>query len=323
MALSDLAVFSEYAYTSMTETLAQQINLFNAASAGTIQLQAANHQGDYSDTVLYAAISGLVRRRNAYGTGSVAAKNLEHLVDTMVKVAAGAGPVNIDPGMFKWIQRSPEEAGAVIGKQLAEQTMADMLNTGLGITYAALAQVTALVTDVTAVAAPDDKMTFANQVDAAAKFGDRSSDIVAWIMHSKPMHDLFKNNVTNAENLFTFGTVNVIRDPFGKLMVMTDSPSLVTAGAPNVYNTLGLVAGGLRIDQNGDYTDNVETSNGDENILRTFQAEWSYEMGVKGFAWDKTNGGKSPTTAALLTSTNWDRYATSDKDLAGVVLKTH
>lgn len=324
MALSDLAVYSEYAYSSFSEVLQQQVALFNQASGGTIQLSAAAHQGDFSDVAFFAKIAGgTVRRRNSYGSGTVSEKTLAHLVDTMVKVAAGTPPIRIDPGQFRWIQQNPEVAGVALGQQLAVDTLADMLNTGLGASVAALSGVAAVVTDVTAVTAPGDKMSFINQANAAAKFGDMSNRIQAWVMHSKPMHDLYANALTNAERLFVYGTVNVLRDPFGRLLIMTDSPNLVVTGSPNVYNTLGLVPGALMLDQNNDFDANEETKNGNENIIRTYQAEWSYELGIMGFSWDKANGGKSPNDAALLTGTNWDRYATSEKDLAGVLLKSH
>lgn len=323
MALSDLAVYSEYAYESMTEVLRQQIDLFNGATAGAISLSAGEHQGDFSDVAFFQKISGLVRRRNAYGTGGVSEKNLKQIVDTMVKVAAGTAPVRLDPGQFKWIQLNPETAGAALGQQLAIDTMADMLNTSLAATYAAVGQIAAVTYDATAAVAPADLLTFLNLNNAQAKFGDQYSQIVAWIMHSKPLFDLYAGNLTNSSSLFNFGTVNVIRDPFGKLLVTTDSPSLVVTGTPNVYNTLGLVPGAVIVHQNNDFTANEETKNGDENIIRTYQAEWSYELGIKGFSWDKTAGGKSPTDAALKTATNWDRYATDNKDLAGVLLKTH
>lgn len=322
MALSDLAVYSEYAYSSMTEVLRQQIDLFNAASGGAIVLRSAAHQGDFSDTAFFAKVAGLVRRRNAYGAGSVAEKNMAHLVDTMVKVAAGTPPVRLDPGQFKWIQQNPEVAGAALGQQLAVDTMADMLNTGLACFYAAHVQVASNVLDVTAET--PDTMNFQIQNRGAAKLGDQSGgSIGAWVMHSKPMFDLYGNALANGEGLFTYGTVNVRRDPFGRLLVMTDSPSLFTAGSPPVYHTLGMTPGALMIEQNNDYTANEETKNGFENIIRTFQAEWSYEVGVKGFAWDKANGGKSPTDAALFTSSNWDRYATSSKDLGGVIIESN
>ena len=321
MALSDLAVYSEYAYSSMTEVLRQRIDLFNAATGGAITLRSAAHQGDFSDVAFFAKISGLVRRRNSYGSGSVAEKKLAHLVDTMVKVAAGTPPVRLDPGQFKWIQQNPEVAGAALGQQLAVDTMADMLNTGLGATYAALSAQSAVVHDATGLTAPEDTMSFLNLNKGQAKFGDQASMISAWVMHSKPMFDLYGKNLTNAERLFNYGNINVMRDPFGKLLVMTDSQNLVITGTPNNYAVLGLVPGAVIIDQNNDYTANEEAKNGDENIIRTFQAEWSYNVGVRGFAWDKTNGGKSPNDAALLTATNWDKYATSHKDLAGVVVK--
>lgn len=321
MALSDLAVYSEYAYASMTEVLRQKVDLFNAATGGAITLRAGAHQGDYSDTAFFAKISGLVRRRNAYGSGAVSEKTMRHLIDTMVKVAAGTPPVRLDPGQFKWIQQNPEVAGVALGQQLAVDTMADMLNVGLGASYAALSQVAAVNYDASANASPDDTLSFGNLNNGQAKFGDQSSSIGAWVMHSKPMFDLYGKNLANASQLFNFGTVNVVRDPFGKLLVMTDCGNLVITGTPNKYAVLGLVPGAVMIDQNNDFTANEDAKNGDENIIRTYQAEWSYNVGVRGFAWDKTNGGKSPNDAALLTATNWDRYATSEKDLAGVVVK--
>lgn len=321
MALSDLAVFSEYAYSSMTELLKQKINLFNAASQGTITLQSAAHQGDYSDRAFYAKVSGLVRRRNAYGSGAVASKSLAHLVDTMVKVAAGTPPVEMDPGQFKWIQRNQEEAGAALGMQLAQETLADMLNTGLTGLYAAMSQEASIIHDATA-----GNLTPTALNNGARKFGDHSSDIRSWILHSSPLHDFYGDNLANVERLFTYGTVNVVADPFGRLFVVTDSPALVEADGVAVgvdeYHTLGLVGDSLVIHQNNDFDDNMETKNGDENIQRTYQAEWSYNLGVKGFAWDKTNGGKSPNDAAIATATNWDRYATDDKDLPGVIVES-
>uniref|UniRef100_A0AAU6W0S0 Major capsid protein n=1 Tax=Pseudomonas phage Pavpe01 TaxID=3138545 RepID=A0AAU6W0S0_9VIRU len=323
MALSDLAVYSEYAYLAMTETIAQQIELFNAASGGTIVLVPAAHQGDFSDEAFFAKISGLVRRRNSYGTGAISQKTLKHLVDTSVKVAAGTSEVRLDPGQFRWIQLNPEVAGAAMGQQLAGDLLADMLNTAIGCGVSALSQTTEVVKDVTAATAPADVPSFVNMAQAAGLFGDRQNAIRAWIMHSTPITGLFVNALTNAEKLFTYETVNVIRDPFGRLYVVTDSPSLQFTGSPGGFYSLGLTQGGLYVGQNNDFDAAETVATGDENIKRTYQAEWSYNVGVQGYSWDKPNGGKSPTDAALFTASNWDKYSTSHKDLAGVLLKSH
>lgn len=322
MALSDLAVYSEYAYSTATEILAQKIDLFNQATNGGIMLSLAANQGDFNDVAFFKKIAGLVRRRNAYGSGTVAEKNLQMLVDTMVKIAAGTPPVRIDPGMFRWIKMNPEVAGAVLGQQLAGDMLADMLNTGLGIGVAALATQASNTLDKTGATGNAGLMNFANLGEAAAKYGDRSDAIVAWVMHSTPFFQMYQQNLANAAQLFNYGTVNVIRDPLGKLFVITDSPNLFVDTTADYYNTLGLVPGGLLIQQNNDFDAAEETNTGDENIIRKYQAEWSYNAGVLGFSWDKANGGKSPNDAALFTGTNWDKYATSHKDLAGVLVKT-
>lgn len=320
MALSDLAVFSEYAYSAATEVLMQQIELFNTASRNTIVLTTKANQGDYSEEAFWKKLNGLVRRRNAYGSGAVTAINLEHLLDTSVKVAAGTPPVNMPPGQMRWIQRSPEEAGAVVGQQLAVDMLADMLNTGIIAGRTALSQVAAVNFDGTG-----ETITTMNpkQLNAGSRlFGDQAQSIVAWIMHSTPLHDFYDNAIDNSNRLFEYGTVNVVSDPMGRIFVVSDAPGLVTSGTPDTYHTMGLTAGAIVVEQNDDFDDNIETSNGDENIQRSYQAEWSYNVGVNGFAWDKTNGGKSPTDAALATATNWDKYATDNKSLAGVIVDT-
>ncbi|MNO64399.1 hypothetical protein D3C76_551270 [compost metagenome] len=60
--------------------------------------------------------------------------------------------------------------------------------------------------------------------------------------------------------------------------------------------------------------------NGKERIETTIQTDYTFGLGLKGYTWDVTNGGKSPSNAALATGTNWDKTASSIKDTAGVAL---
>lgn len=315
MALTDLTVFQETAYTTFIEGIAQQIALFNSATRGGIVLRSAAHSGDYNEEAFFKRISGLVRRRNAYGSGAVTSDKLEHLLNRSVKVAAGIKPMDIDPGQFKWIQHSPEVAGVVIGQQMAQDALADMLNTAITISVAALLNEATNVHDGTA-----GTMSLGGLNSTAAKFGDRASAIMAWVIHSKSLFDIYGASITNAERLFEFGTVQVISDGMGRPLVMTDSTSLInTTPTPDEYYALGLAANGVVMEQNNDFDDALDTTTGDENIQRQYQAEWSFNASVKGFAWDSTNGGKSPNDAALALGTNWDSVVTSNKDLAGVL----
>lgn len=315
MALSDLQVFQEQTYSAVTELQAQYIQTFNAASLGAIVLSDASSQGDYAETALWAKISGLVRRRDAYGSDPVTPATIAQLLAVSVKVAAGTPPVSIDPGMLRWIMRDPSEAAAVIGKQLAEDSLADMLNTAMSAYVAAVGAQATNVYDGTAGVA-----SLASLVNGAGKLGDRSQSVACWVLHSKSATDIYGAAITNSNNLFRIDTVNVVHDGFGRPLIITDSPALVTAGTPNTYHLAGIVSGGLVIERNDDWIDNVQTVNGNENIVRTYQAEWSYNLGLRGFAWDKVAGGASPADAALGTADNWEMIATSHKDLAGVLV---
>lgn len=317
MSLSDMQVFEEYAYGAATETISQKVDLFNQASRGAITLVTAANEGDYSSETFWKNIAGLMRRRNAYGTGAVAAVALQQDAMTSVKVAGGTPPVEFTPAQLTWIQKNPEEAGVVIGEQMGIGMTADYINSAIRVAGAAIGNNATLVQDGSAATVARGGM-----VDASAKFGDRSGNIAVWVMHSKIIHDLFKENITNANRLFDIGSVNLMEDGFGRLMLMTDSPDLVTSGTPDIYASLGLVEGAVSIEDNGDLFTNVQTINGDENIKRSMQAEYTFNAKVKGYSWDKANGGKSPTDAALATGSNWDKVATDDKDTAGVMLKT-
>ena len=154
-------------------------------------------------------------------------------------------------------------------------------------------------------------------------FGDRQNAIRAWITSSKPMEDLYQGNLANAEQLFDIQTVSVTQDGLGRIVIHTDSPDLVFDNAgTNNYHTLGLVEGGITMEDNGTMDINEETKNGSENIASTIQAEWDYQAGLKGISWDKGSGGASPNDAALATPANWDLVASDIKDTCGVLVTT-
>lgn len=316
MSLSTLKVFNDQVYTTALELLAQQIQLFNAATRGGLILNSAANMGDFSESTLYSRISGLIRRRSPYATGAVAEKELAMLLARSVKVGSGTPPVRLDSAWWKWIQRSPAEAGVTLGKQLGEDMLQDMVNTAIKAYVAAVSNVGATVVhDGTGA-----NLSLGVMNTAAALFGDRSQAILCWLMHSKTWHNVIGAAIANSERLFSFGTINVVTDGLGRPLIVTDAPDLVYTDSGTKYRTLGLTSGAAVVEQNNDYTENVENKNGDENIIRTFQAEWSYNLRLKGYAWDKDLGGAAPSNAALGTGTNWDKFATSVKDTAGILV---
>lgn len=319
MALSDMKVFNDFLYSAATETIRQQIDLFNTASGNALTLQTAGNVGDFAHEVTYGAIANLMRRRNAYGSGSVGTQSLGQLDHVAVKIAGGTAPVLFEPQQFAWIQRNPEEAGVVIGEQVARGVIADEVNTAILALQAALSGNSDVVHDATAGTLNLNALN-----KGAAKFGDRAMDLVAWIIHSKPMHDLFDSALTNSNTLFEFGSVRIMQDGFGRRFVMTDSPALfeedgVEAGT-DAYHTIGLTAGAATVEDNDDYYGTIEEKTGNENIQRVFQAEYTFNLGLKGYSWDTAV--KSPTDAALGTAGNWTKIAADNKSTAGVMVSS-
>lgn len=321
MAYSDLAKINEQTYTVMTEVMSQQTENLRTATGGALMFSSGKKMGDYDEKVMFGLISDLVGNRDPSSTSNNSTAELTHITERAVKCGAKTKTINLSPEAFRWIMGNDAVAIATVGQQLAVASFNYMVNSAILSARAALSGVAALNYDGTA--ATFDAKSF---VKGARKFGDRSTDIVSWIMHSSVAHDFQESAVSNAERLFTYGTLNVQRDPQGRLLIMTDSPALVVAdgvsSGVDKYYTLGLVPGAVKVNQNDDFDSEIVGSTTQVNINRSYLANWSFNLGVKGFAWDAANGGPHPTDAALGTATNWDKFVTSTKDCAGVLIAT-
>jgi hypothetical protein len=316
MSLSNMKVFNEAVQETTIETLAQLVEKFNEASAGTIVLTAEGFMGDYRMRNIWASLAGARRRVDRYATNAAQASTaLAQLQEIGVKVAGGFGPVVFEPGQLSWVQKNPAEAIAVISQALAEGILQDQLNTAIAALVAAIeAQTTATTYDT-----GTGPISYIDLNLAHAKFGDHSGSILANVMNGTAYHALIGQNLANAEELFQAGGVT-ITDILGKRMVVTDAPSLVESGTGADIKALGLVAGAATVYDGSDLITNVITTNGKERIESTFQADYTFGLALKGYAWDTNTGGKSPTDAELATGGNWDKVATSIKHTAGVLV---
>ena len=77
----DLQVFNAQTRDVMTETIDQDIAKFNEASGGAIVLMNKPFEGDFSIEAAFQAIGGLVRRRDAYGSGTLTPKRLKEMLE--------------------------------------------------------------------------------------------------------------------------------------------------------------------------------------------------------------------------------------------------
>lgn len=318
MALSNMKVFNREVQTATIEKLAQMVEKFNGASRGSIVLTAEGFEGDYRFENFWASIHAAQRRVDRYATnGTPSATNLAQLQAVGVKVAGGFGPILWEPGQLTWVQKSPGEAIEVISQNMAEAILRDQLNSAIAALVGAIeAGTTNTVFDTNT-----GPISYADLNNAHALFGDHSSLIVADVMDGKAYHGLIGLNLANAQNLFQSTGVLIV-DILGKAVVVTDAPALreTPSTATNDAKALGLVAGAATVYDGSDLITNIQTTNGKNRIETTFQADYTFGLALKGYAWDTANGGKSPTDTEIATGSNWDKVATSWKHTAGVMV---
>lgn len=315
MALTNMKVFNQYLMDATAETLGQQIQKFNQASNGAIVLTSMAFEGDFFQRSFYAALHTAQRRVDRYAAqSSAAATALSQLQENSVKVAGGFGPIVFEPGQMTWIQNNEAEAIAVISGQLAEAIVADQLNSGIAAGVAAISNVAGATNNVSATAG----ISYAALNIAHALFGDSSMALVAQVMNGATYHKLIGANLTNTPQLFQAQNVLVV-DILGKAVVVTDAPALYEAGTPNKQKVLSLASGGITVMDGSDVITNIDTRNGQTRIETTMQADYTFGLGLKGYAWDTASGGKSPTDAELATGANWDKVVTDIKHTAGVI----
>ena len=315
MSLSQMQVFNSYLMPVLAEIYPQEIQKFNAASNGAIVLQAAGFDGDFFRESFYNALHSAQRRVDRYAAqAAAAATDLTQSQQSMVKVAGGFGPIRYEPSQMSWLNKPTQEGIEVAARMFAEALLADQLNTAVAAGVAAIGNVATLTNDVSATA----KITHSALNSTDALFGDMSQRLVARVMTGLQYHTLIGENLANAQDLFKSDTVRIV-DILGKSIVVTDVPALRVAGTPNKQKVLTLTAGGIMVSDSGDLITNIETKNGQTRIETTMQSDYTFGLGIKGFTWDETNGGKSPTDAELATGTNWDKVKTSVKECAGVL----
>lgn len=315
MALSDMKVFNEYLKNTTVETIAQMVEKFNAASNGAIRLTPQGIDGDFLQESLWAGLHSAQRRVDRYATNNAqSATALAQVQANSVKVAGGFGPILWEPSQLSWIQKNPAEALEVISRNLSEAIMADQLNTAIAALVAAISNVAGATNDVSATAG----VTYGAINGAHAKFGDASGLLVAQVMTGEVFHKLVGQNLANAQQLFNSQSVNIV-DILGRPVIVTDAPALYETGTPAKQKVLSLADSAAIVHDGSDVVTSVQTSNGKERIETTFQADYSFGLGLKGFAWDIANGGKSPTNAELATGSNWDLFVNSVKSSAGVI----
>lgn len=318
---SDFKIYPDQFHLGQTEVIRQSVDKFNAGSAGAITLETRLHKGHYRYESFFTEF---INDRHRDITSSAAVDSVKFSDDELVsvKINRGQGPHRYTVDSFKKKAQTPQLASAVLGQQSQKKKMAQYLNEGISAAVAALTNVagSALVYDGTAAA-----MSFLSVANGRALYGDAFQDLRALVVHGAKFHDLVKDGLGNYVIDQVAGVTIVsggVPGALGLVLVVTDSPSLVTSGSPDTYHSLILPAGAIVIDESEPDTMADEVVTGNQNIEREWQLDYTFTLGLRGFKWNVAAGGSNPDETAVALGTNWTKAATDNKSLAGVVINS-
>lgn len=324
---TDVQVYEEQFQGGFIETIYQNVQAFNEASRGALDMRVEELVGHYEQEAMWDEVSSIARRDSS-ADSSTSATSTKLTQDEFVRVKLDRrnGPYETNLDAFRKIGEDPGPMfSRIIGVQTAQAVPQEQLDRALAALEAKLDATAALEHDRTG-----GTIRTQDLVDGISKRGDAAGEIAIWVMHSKPFFDLLKDQVTSSQSIFSSeifasevfeGTPASVNRP----ILVTDSASLVETDGVSTgvdkYSTLGLTRGAAEIVMSEPPVAVLEgPKTGSENIFLRWQAEYSYNLGLRGCKWDTTNGGKNPTNAAVATATNWDDVVADNKGLPGVIV---
>jgi arsenate reductase-like glutaredoxin family protein len=310
---SDFKIYNDQFFGGLIEQLAQSLSPLGSVG---IRMRAKMIKGDYELQSLIKKLSGVISRRDT--TSVAAATDLAVTMDESISVKLNRkiGPVaqTLDawkkaalPFEADWDASGMKGFSMLNNALVAARVFLENANSGSNLhTIAA-----------------NGTMTTSALVTGLSKMGDQANRVKAWVMHSKVYFDTLNYQINPANNGSdqAFQAIQLASPAtLNRPVYVTDSSSLLVAGTPDLYRTIGLVDGGIDLTNSEEQTVITDLVTGLENIVARLQGEFAYNLGIMGAKWDITNGGANPSSGALSTATNWDQYCTSMKDSAGVVI---
>jgi hypothetical protein len=305
----------------------QRIDLFNEKSGYAFMLTGMTSEGDTTLRKFVKSIRTLAHyRRDPNSTSARASVSYAEGEHVSVKVGGGFGPLDVPASALMWVTSKTDPSAEVqealvnLADQYADAYLQDQLNTAIASLAAAMEGNSAILNDQSAVATKLDQLKINKTI---GKFGDRKGNIKLLVMHSSADTELVSDAISNANALDTVGGVTINTGKVasqGRMIIYTDSPALsYHDGTRDVFKVLCLVPGAAEVSVIKQIS-SFNRSSDKDNIVDTYQANYDFKVGLKGYSWDISAGGVAPSDAALATAVNWPMVTTSYKDTAGTCL---
>jgi len=217
------------------------------------------------------------------------------------------GPYATTEEAFKRRARSPEEFSEIVGQDMADAVLEGWVEYGIAAVEAAIRSNTDMV--VSGSLATDGKKVLTKGMRT---LGDRFARQAIWVMDSEMYFDVVDQAIDN--KLYEEAGVVV----YGGTPGTMGKPVLVTDKTPSGI-ILGLQPGAVTITESQAPGMRSYSIDDKENLAIGFRAEGTFNVETLGYSW-KTSAGTNPNLATVGASSNWDKYATSNKATAGFII---
>ena len=303
-------ISDEIVNTVATEVVRQSIKGLAGMGGGAFNLSTDYHQGDNKNTNGFLELTGLMEDRDPDDTSTNTPKAISTGEITVVKNFWTTGSVEINRSDMLRYGHSTDAFSSIVGEQYGKALVVQMLNRGI------LACVTALGANADAIAGDGTgalDFDFLNAMNA--KFGDASETLGLVVGTGAEYHSLVGTSIAKDVDRIAGATImDGTTGALGRPFMRTDSPSLdLTAGK---WAMLSLVAGAITLRESEQRDVLLEKFGGKANLRFRFQAEGAFDVGIKGYSFDKSKKG---TKANIGTGANWTKIATDLKSTAGIV----
>ena len=303
---SDMIIYPALMQTSYLERKQDNLDIFNGASANAILLTNEAVMGDYSESSFYK-IGGSIAHRDVNSTDPVTASKITSDAMVGVKTPWKYGPYATTEEAFKRRGKSPSEFSMLIGQDMADATTEGFIAYALGSVEAAIRSNATMVT--TGNLATEGKKILTTGLRT---MGDKFGSVAIWVMDSSMYLDIIDEAIDN--KLYEEAGVVV----YGGVPGTMGKPVLVTDKCPADV-IFGLNQGAVTVKESQAPATRAYPIEGNENLEIGYRGEGTANIDVLGYSW-KDKATTNPTVAQLGLSTNWLKYATSDKATAGFII---
>ncbi|QLB23327.1 major capsid protein [Phocoenobacter skyensis] len=304
---SDVIIYNQDVQTGYLEQMQDNLATFNKASNGALVLEDKNILGDFSHDAFYK-IGGSIKHRDVNSNAAAEGNKIDMGEKVGVKVPFMYGPYEMTKEAMKRRGRSPEEFSQVVGRDYADALIEGYFNYATASLDGAIGSNSQMQTSGSI--SVDGKKVMTKGFRA---FGDKFNRVGLWLMDSETWFDFIDQAI--AEKIYEEAGVVIYGGMPGTLNV----PVLVTDQAKQ-RTIYGLQPGAVKITNSQLPEVAAYNINDRTNLSIGVRAEGTFNIDVLGYSYNDKEAGSNPDIETLGATASWKKYASSNKNTAGVII---